>query len=116
MDEDKKEEVTGEVKEEVTGEVKDVKQEEVKEIKKEEKTGLSIASMVLGIVSIVLICFIWISIPCAILAVIFGFIGRKKGGKGMATAGLVLGIITLVFCILGIIGAFNLGSYMENMV
>jgi len=112
VDEDKKEEVNGEIKKEVN----EVKQEEVKEVKNEEKAGLSIASMVLGIVSIVLFCLIWISIPCAVLAVIFGLVGRKKGGKGMATAGLVLGIITLVFCILGIVGAFNFSSYMENLV
>lgn len=63
----------------------------------EEKKGLSIASMVLGIVSL---AFWYLAIPCAILAIIFGIIGRKKGGKGMATAGLVLGIISLVILII----------------
>ena len=66
----------------------------------EEKKGLSIASMVLGIVSLALWCFWYLAIPCAILAIIFGIIGRKKGGKGMATAGLVLGIISLVILII----------------
>ena len=56
----------------------------------EEKKGLSIASMVLGIVSIVLFCIWYISLPCAILAIIFAVIGMKNGGKGMAIAGLVL--------------------------
>lgn len=70
----------------------------------EEKKGLSIASMVLGIVSIVLCCIYYISIPSSILAIIFGAIGMKKGGKGMAIAGIVCGIIGLALYILAVIG------------
>lgn len=63
--------------------------------------GLAIASMVLGI--------LWIYWIGSILAVIFGFVAmsqikeRSQGGKGMATAGLILGFIglgTLVLVIL----------------
>ncbi len=57
--------------------------------------GLSITAMVLGIVSVVLFCVSYISIPCAILAVIFGIIGKKRDGKGMAITGLVLGIVAI---------------------
>ena len=60
-----------------------------------EKKGLSIASMVLGIVSIITYCIFFVSIPCSILAIIFAIIGKNKGGKGMAIAGLVCGIIGL---------------------
>lgn len=60
-----------------------------------EKKGLSIASMVLGIISIVAFCSTWIAIICSILAIIFGVIGKKKGGAGMAKAGLICGIIGL---------------------
>ena len=77
---------------------------------KQESKGLSIASMVLGIISLVLCCFIYISLPCAILAVIFGIVGMKKGGKGMGIAGLVLGIITLAILALGALGIFSIGS------
>jgi Na+/proline symporter len=67
--------------------------------------------MVLGIVSLVLWCFWYLSIPCAILAIIFGIIGKKRAGKGMAIAGLVLGIITLVILgILLLVGASTLSS------
>lgn len=61
---------------------------------RQEKKGLSIASMVLGICSIVL----WfIGFVPAVLAVIFGGIGLKRGvGKGFAIAGLVTGIVGLV--------------------
>ena len=66
------------------------------EVNKEQSKGLSIASMVLGIVSLVFYCFWFVSVPGAILAIIFGFIGMKRAGRGMAIAGLVLGIVTLV--------------------
>ena len=83
-------------------EVEAVKTEETKAPAQESK-GLSIAAMVLGIVSLALFCIWYISIPCAILAIIFGIVGRKKGGKGMATAGLILGIIAIAILILIII-------------
>lgn len=66
----------------------------------EEKKGLSVASLVLGILSLVLFCFWYISLPCAIIAIILGAIGRKKGGKGMGTAGIVLGIISIVLILI----------------
>lgn len=77
--------------------------------------GLSIASMVLGIVSVVLCCLWYVSLPCAILAIIFGVIGKKRDGRGMAIAGLVLGIIAValyVLAVVGVVGIFNgLASY-----
>ena len=69
-----------------------------------ESKGLSITSMVLGIVALVLFCFWYLSIPCAILAIVFAIIGRKKGGKGMATTGLILGIIALVIDVVLVVG------------
>lgn len=66
----------------------------------EEKKGYSIASLVLGILSICFFCVWYISIPAAILAIIFGVIGRKQGSKGMATAGLILGIIAGVLVLM----------------
>ena len=58
--------------------------------------GLGIASMVLGIVSLLGVlawCVVW---PTGILAIIFGAIGVKRvQGKGMAVAGLVCGSISI---------------------
>lgn len=57
-------------------------------------SGAAIASMILGIISLIG----WI-IPgaawCAVLAIIFAIVGLggNKGGKGMAVAGLVCGLI-----------------------
>lgn len=64
-----------------------------------EQKGMSIASLILGIVSLVLFCLWYLSLPCAIIAIILGVMGRKKGGKGMATAGIVLGAIAIVLVV-----------------
>lgn len=75
--------------------------------------GLSIASMVLGIVSLVFFCFAYICIPCGIVAIILGGVAlaTKKAGKGMAIAGLVCAVIAIaIYVILSIIGASILSS------
>lgn len=76
----------------------EIKKEETKELK-----GYSIASMVLGIVSLVFLVLWYISLPSAILAIIFAIIGMKKGGKGMAIAGLVTGIVAIALYIMLIV-------------
>jgi hypothetical protein len=82
--------------------------------------GLAIASMVLGIVSLVLFCVWYISIPCAIVAVVLGFVARGKfkrgegGGGGMAMAGLICGIIGLSLAVLLIAGVLALFGYGGN--
>lgn len=61
--------------------------------------GLGIASMVLGIVSLVCSCCLWyVSIPCAIIGIILGAVSLKgnRAGKGMAIAGLVCSLISIV--------------------
>lgn len=68
-------------------------------VEPKKSVGLAVASMVLGIVALVLsCCFPWVTIICALLAVVLGgaSIAKKMGGKGMAIAGLVCGIIGLV--------------------
>ena len=67
---------------------------------KEKKSGLSTASMVLGIIAICM-CFIpflnYISIILGVLSIIFGLIGIIKNvERGKAIAGFVLGIISVV--------------------
>ena len=85
----------------------------------QESKGLSIASMVLGIISVVLFCIWYISVPCAILAIIFGIVGMKKGGRGMGIAGLVLGIVALailaIIYLLAFIGFASLTSAITSL-
>ena len=56
----------------------------------EEKKGMSIASMVLGIIGLVFWCIPILGGPIGIVGLILGIVGRKKGGRGMATAGIVM--------------------------
>ena len=73
-------------------------------------SGLAIASMVLGIVALVMSCCVYfISIPCAVVGVVLGAVSLagQKPGKGMAIAGIVCSIVSLVptaFVFLGIFG------------
>lgn len=67
--------------------------------------ALGIVSMILGILSLVLFCYYYLSIPCAIVSIILSCIGKsqaKKAGKslGMATAGLVCSIVALAIDII----------------
>lgn len=58
--------------------------------------GWGIASLVLGIISIIFLYYIVISILAAVLAIVFGIIGKTKGDNSFAKTGLVLGIISLI--------------------
>ncbi len=77
------------------------------------KTGLAIASLVMGILGIVLCCcgFGFIAAP---LGLIFGIISlvKKRGGKGMAITGIILSALTAV----GLIGTMVLyGPVMKDV-
>lgn len=80
-----------------------------------EKKGMSTASLVLGIVSVVLMCFSYVSLPCAVLAIIFGVLGKQKGGAGMAKAGLILGIITVSIFVVCLIIALITGAALGSL-
>lgn len=67
---------------------------------KPDRKGLAVASLVLGIVSVVLVCFVYVSIPCAILGIIFGALAKDSSKAGMAKAGLILSIIGVGLVIL----------------
>lgn len=72
----------------------------------QESKGLAIASMVLGIVSLVVgCCASYLGIPTAIAGLITGIISlvQKKGGKGMAIAGVIMSAIAIVFIVIVII-------------
>lgn len=76
--------------------------------------GMSIASMVVGICSIVLCCFWYLAIPCGIVAVVLGVIGLKKHKNGMAIAGLVCGIIGTILGILPLLGLASFNTWYTN--
>ena len=82
--------------------------------------GFAIAALVLGIIGVTAMPFI----P-SVLALIFGYKGRREidqsngtqQGRGLAVAGIVLGWIGVVVCVLGIfffaVAAIGLGVFAE---
>ena len=79
---------------------------------KNEPNGLSVTSLILGIASFVCIIInIYLALLCSILAIVFGAIGRKKGAKGIGTAGMVTGIVATGINIVIIFLAFIMVFY-----
>ena len=79
-----------------------------------DKKGFAIAALVLGIIAIVLCCIWYVSIPCGIIALILGILGRKSSKKGMSTAGIVTGVIGMILCIVLYVGIAFLGLSIFN--
>lgn len=82
--------------------------------------GLGVASMVLGIVSLVLFCVWYLAIPCAIIGAALGGVAQSKAKaagvkNGMAVAGITCSCIALgvaiLFLLLGIIGLASIGAF-----
>lgn len=66
-----------------------------------ESKGFGIASLVLGILSILFSCSVVISLIMGILSIIFGIIQiNKKQAKGMSIAGIITSAVGLILSIL----------------
>lgn len=67
--------------------------------------GYGIAALVLGIVGVTLVWWIipFLGFISSILAIVFGALGMKSRTRGMAIAGLVMGIVTVVLSIVGML-------------
>ena len=76
-----------------------------------ERNGRATAALVLGIVGVSLgwLPFVFVlGAIAAVLAIIFGVVGRRRSavtgtGRGFSIAGLVMGLVGLVVCILGVV-------------
>ena len=95
---------------------------EVNDLNKKTK-GYSIASLVLGIISVALFWVWYLAIPCSILAIVFGVKVRKiEAENKFAKSGFILGIISasisaaLIVCILILLFILNvsIGTLMFN--
>jgi len=71
---------------------------------KKDSSGFAVASLVLGIISLLPICCV--NLITAILAFIFGLISLKSSKKGLAIAGIVLSIIAVLIAVVTIIFTF----------
>lgn len=77
----------------------EIRYDEIFDISKPKTMGFSIASMILGILSVVCCCLTWGGLIMGILAIVFAVISRVslKYFDGMTIAGLILGIFGTVF-------------------
>lgn len=64
---------------------------------------LAIVSLILGIISIVACCYIYVAIPLGIGGIVCSVISKKKQKSGLATAGMICSIIGIVITILAIV-------------
>lgn len=62
-------------------------------MEEKKKTGMPVAALVLGIISIVLHWFWYMTLPTGILAIVLGARSAKKIGSKLGKTGLILGII-----------------------
>jgi hypothetical protein len=74
--------------------------------------GLATAALVLGIIGAVLFWTVWAGILLGILATIFGAVGlsrtnRGAPNKGMAVAGLVLGVLAIIASVVFTVAIVN---------
>ena len=69
------------------------------EVKDKNKSAMAIASLPLGIISIIANWFWYLSLPTGILAIIFGTKTTRKFGSRLGKAGLITGIIGAAMCL-----------------
>ncbi len=72
--------------------------EENVKVEEKKKSAMAIASLPLGIISIVTNWFWYLSLPTGILAIIFGAKTTKKLGSKLGKSGLITGIIGVSLC------------------
>ena len=65
-----------------------------------EKQVIPILALIFGILAMVAWCIPCFGYPVAITAFVLGIIGLKKNGRGLAIAGLVMGIVSFVLSLI----------------
>lgn len=77
--------------------------------------GVSIASLICGILAIICCCATTFSLLLSIAAIVLGIITivKKYDGKGMAIAGIATGGVAIVLTILAFVSLFASGAYVD---
>ena len=75
--------------------------------------GLGIASMVLGIVSLVC-CFVYVQIACAVTGLVLGIISKRKQNNGFAVAGIVTSSFGLAIAVVMFLSGILFKSLFEE--
>ena len=83
---------------------------------KKESTAFSVISFIFGLLSIAFFFFAIISIPSAILAIVFAVLDRKVNTSTLSVAGLVMGIITLSLYVIVLFTCLIAGFAFDGIV
>jgi len=74
--------------------------------------GMGIASLVLGLVAILMALCCWpVGGVCAILSIIFGLLSLKTAGKGMGIAGIIMGGLSILLAVVMLLLGFGMGMF-----
>lgn len=111
MDENNKDDVIKNDNNNIEANDQTIEKTETNVVKEEHYKKYSIASIVLGILSIVLSSFFHISILCGIIAIGFGVSSVKSGKKVLSIIGIISGAIGIV---LTAVAAINLLSFITS--
>ncbi|NMA80272.1 MAG: DUF4190 domain-containing protein [Clostridiales bacterium] len=78
--------------------------------------GMAIASMVLGIISVITCCWWQLSVVVGIVGLVLGILHNKKQttGRGMAIAGIVLSIVGIAIAVITLILALAGIGFLED--
>ncbi|MCL2538864.1 MAG: hypothetical protein FWE66_00855 [Oscillospiraceae bacterium] len=63
------------------------------------RNWMGILAMILGILSFLICCVPYISLPFGLCGVIFGILGLKSQQRGMSIAGIITGVIGLIIAV-----------------
>lgn len=74
-----------------------------------DNSGFATASLILGIISLISSFCCCSNIVTAVLAIVFGIMGRKSSKSTFATVGLILAIVSLVFTLISFVLFFAFG-------
>ena len=81
--------------------------------KEDNRIVAHVASLVLGIISIVSMLFWYISVPSGVIAIVLGTKSYKKFGKKLGLGGMITVIVGLSLCVLIYVSLLIL-VYLEN--
>lgn len=80
--------------------------------------AMAVASLVCGIIGLLISCCWFISIPLSITSIVLGIIvlKNKKEGKSLATVGIIIGAATILICVfLVIVSTYMFSNNSEFM-
>jgi hypothetical protein len=75
--------------------------------------GFAVASFVIGLVGLLLnfCCVPYLTPVLGILSLVFGFVSISSSKKGLAVAGIILGVFTIIFAVFVLAGFFAIFRY-----